>query len=226
MRLILIRHGQTPSNVADVLDTAEPGAGLTELGRRQAAAVPRSLAGEEIDVVYASTLVRTQQTAEPLLTERDAEFRIHPGLREISAGHLEMRGDEEAIRAYLSAIFGWAKDPHLRVPGGESGHEVWQRYDEAITEAEADGARTAVMFTHGAIMRSWSAARVANISAEHATQNPITNTGAIVLEGSVDEGWWAHTWEDLAIGGDRVTAPSTDGPAGHEVPPEVLRERR
>lgn len=215
MRLILIRHGQTPSNVADVLDTGEPGADLTDLGRRQAATVPRSLTAERIDVVYASTLVRTQQTAAPLLTQRDLQVRIHPGLREISAGDYEMRGDEEAIYAYLGAIFGWVDDPHVRVPGGESGHEVWDRYDEVLAEAERDGVETAVMFSHGAIMRSWSAARVANISGDHAAHNPITNTGAIVLEGSVSRGWVAHAWEGRAIGGDRVSA-SSDGPAGEE----------
>ena len=31
MRLLLIRHGQTPSNVDYLLDTAVPGAGLTAL---------------------------------------------------------------------------------------------------------------------------------------------------------------------------------------------------
>lgn len=37
MRLILIRHGQTPSNVEHFLDTAVPGPGLTELGSQQMA---------------------------------------------------------------------------------------------------------------------------------------------------------------------------------------------
>ena len=31
---LLIRHGQTPSNVAGALDTGRPGPGLTALGRR------------------------------------------------------------------------------------------------------------------------------------------------------------------------------------------------
>lgn len=226
MRLILVRHGQTSSNVADLLDTGDPGADLTELGREQAAAVPRSLAGEQVDAVYASNLVRTQQTAGPLLEERGLSLRVRPGIREIRAGDLEMRGDEESIRRYVGTIFSWAEDPRIRIPGGENGHEVWQRYDEVIAQAEADGAGTAVMFSHGAIMRSWSAARVANISAEHAAQNPISNTGAIVLEGSTTGGWWAQTWEDMALGGDRVTAPATDGPAGHEAPPEARHRGR
>ena len=34
MRLLLLRHGQTHSNVSGALDTGAPGADLTELGRR------------------------------------------------------------------------------------------------------------------------------------------------------------------------------------------------
>lgn len=45
MRLLLIRHGQTPSNLKHLLDTAAPGPGLTPLGQDQAAALPQALAG-------------------------------------------------------------------------------------------------------------------------------------------------------------------------------------
>lgn len=44
MRLLLVRHGETPSNVDRLLDTAVPGPGLTRLGERQAAALPEALA--------------------------------------------------------------------------------------------------------------------------------------------------------------------------------------
>ena len=63
LRIFLIRHGQTPGNVLGQLDTAHPGPGLTQLGERQAAALARSLANEEIGLLYASTLLRTQLTA-------------------------------------------------------------------------------------------------------------------------------------------------------------------
>ncbi|WP_413453033.1 histidine phosphatase family protein [Georgenia phoenicis] len=222
MRLILVRHGQTSSNVADLLDTAEPGADLTELGREQAAAVPRSLADEDIDVVYASTLVRTQQTAAPLLAERGLELRVRDGIREIAAGDFEMRGDEEAHRAYVGTIFGWAQDPSRRLPGGENGHEVWQRFDDVVAEAHADGARTAVLFSHGAVIRSWTAVRAENVTGEHAAYHPITNTGAVVLEGSPREGWWAELWEGQPLGGDRVAAPAADGPAADPAPAEAV----
>ena len=58
MRLLLIRHGQTSSNVGQHLDTAEPGADLTPLGRKQAAAIPQALEHERIDLIVVSNLVR------------------------------------------------------------------------------------------------------------------------------------------------------------------------
>jgi probable phosphoglycerate mutase len=66
VRLLLIRHGQTPHNVTGALDTAFPGAGLTALGEAQARALPTALSGETISAIYASPLVRTQLTATPL----------------------------------------------------------------------------------------------------------------------------------------------------------------
>ena len=51
MRLILVRHGQTSSNVAGLLDTDEPGAGLTGVGLEQAAALADALRDESIEVL-------------------------------------------------------------------------------------------------------------------------------------------------------------------------------
>ena len=70
MRLMLIRHGQTPSNVLGLLDTNPPGPGLTDLGIRQAAALPATLAGCRIDAIYASNQPRAQLTAQPLAAAR------------------------------------------------------------------------------------------------------------------------------------------------------------
>jgi broad specificity phosphatase PhoE len=86
MRLLLVRHGQTHSNIGHALDTAYPGAELTDLGRRQAERLAASLAGERLDVVAASTLLRAQQTAGPLAEARDLTvLTLEPDLAQISA---------------------------------------------------------------------------------------------------------------------------------------------
>jgi len=56
VRLILIRHGQTQSNVDHLLDTGHPGAPLTEEGLEQAATLVDRLASEPIEAVYSSDL--------------------------------------------------------------------------------------------------------------------------------------------------------------------------
>ena len=97
MRLLLIRHGQTPSNVLGLLDTAVPGPGLTDLGDRagrRAAGHPRRTSGSTL--IYASTQPRAQLTAAPLAAARDLQMLVRDGLREVGAGDLEMRGDEDA----------------------------------------------------------------------------------------------------------------------------------
>ena len=66
MRLILLRHGQSPSNVLHVLDTVVPGPPLTMVGEEQAQRVTDRLADESVDAVYASTHMRAQMIPLPM----------------------------------------------------------------------------------------------------------------------------------------------------------------
>ncbi|MFC5213110.1 histidine phosphatase family protein [Streptomyces coerulescens] len=214
MRLLLVRHGQTPTNVDYLLDTAAPGPGLTELGERQAAALPAALTGEDIGAVYASTLIRTQLTAAPLAADLGLEVLVRDGIREVSAGDLEMLpGDTEAGRVYMRTVFAWAAgDTELRMPGGESGAEALARYDAVVAEAAGSGAGTVALFSHGAAIRMWTAARVGNVDVAFAGAHPLENTGVVVLEGSPEDGWKALSWAGA------VVAPAGEsGPAGQVV---------
>lgn len=200
MRLILVRHGQTNPNIGGLLDTAEPGAGLTELGRTQAAALPEALAGEVIDVLYASTLVRTQQTAAPLADSRGLTVRVRGGLREVRAGTLEMRGDAPAVQHFRDAALAWSEgDTDVRLPGAESGAEVFARYDAVIDEIADLGVGTAAVVSHGTVIRTWAAARARNVTPGFAASSPLSNTGVVVLEGSPEDGWSAVTWDGRAM---------------------------
>lgn len=200
MRLLLIRHGQTPSNVGHLLDTAVPGPGLTELGEQQAAALPERLADEKIDALYASTLVRTQLTAAPLARERGLDVLVRDGLREIVAGDLEMRGDPASNDQYQRVAFSWsAGQEELRMPGGENGTEALARYDAVIEEIAASGVAAAAAVSHGAMIRMWTAARAGNVDADYAAAHPLPNTAVVALEGSPESGWTVTTWSDLPL---------------------------
>jgi broad specificity phosphatase PhoE len=219
MRLILIRHGQTPSNVGRHLDTAEPGPGLTALGLQQAEALPRALHGERVEAVYASTLLRTQLTAAPLARELGLDVPVRAGLREISAGDLEMANDELSIRRYLSTVLGWANgDVGTRLPGGEDGGSVLARFDAVVEEVAGSGAQTVALVSHGAMIRTWAGARCRNIGAGFVAENPVSNTGAVVLEGRPGR-WTVERWQEQALGGALLADPYTDGAAGEPLEP-------
>jgi broad specificity phosphatase PhoE len=214
MRLLLVRHGQTPSNVDFLLDTAVPGPGLTALGERQAAALPEALADEDIEALYASTLIRTQLTAAPLAAARGLGIVVRDGIREVSAGDLEMLdGHSEAGHTYMATVFAWsAGDTELRMPGGESGAEALARYDAVVAEAAALGVGTVALVSHGAAIRMWTAARAGNVDIDFAAARPLDNTGVVVLEGSPADGWKALSWEGAVVeSAGRVTE---SGPAG------------
>ena len=217
MRLLLIRHGQTPSNVKRLLDTAEPGPALTPLGQEQAAALPGALADESIDALYASTLLRTQLTAAPLASRTGLEVRVREGIRELIAGDLEMRGDDEAVETYMTTAFAWsAGNTGLRMPGGESGAEALRRFDAVVEEAAATGAGTVAMVSHGAAIRMWTAARAENIDVHFASARPLLNTGVVILSGAPDAGWRVLHWEGRAVGGED-SGVEAGGPAGEAV---------
>lgn len=216
MRLTLVRHGQTPSNVLGLLDTAPPGPGLTDLGQLQAAAIPGALAGQPIDAIFASNQVRAQQTAAPLAAERGLPVQIADGLREIDAGELEMAGDPDSVHRYISTLLAWLEsDLQRRMPGGPSGAEILDRFDAAVAEMAgvAGDEGSVVAVSHGAAIRIWATSRAANLARSLGEGNHLNNTGAVVLEGSPGGRWNALSWSEDAIGGAELAAAAESGPA-------------
>lgn len=217
MRLILIRHGETPANVQGSLDTTLPGPGLTDRGIEQAQAIPAALHGEQIDALWTSRAQRTQETVAPLADHLGLQPQALVGAHEIQAGELEKRTDPDSVHAYLTLMGDWA-DGELdrRVPGGESGHEVLARYDESVREIEASGVDTAVLVSHGAIIRFWTYQRADNIKDSDLHAQPLPNTGIVVLEGDSDSGWTVLSWLGTALAGTGPGDPDPyDGPTGH-----------
>lgn len=83
----LVRHGQSEANAAGVIDTSVPGAVLTALGQQQAQNIATALAAKgSVAGIFASQLVRTQQTAAPLASMLGMNVQALPGLNEIDAG--------------------------------------------------------------------------------------------------------------------------------------------
>lgn len=219
MRLYLVRHGQTPSNVAGLLDTGMPGPGLTALGHRQAAAIPAALRGRMVDAVAVSPLVRTSLTATPLARERGLRPVVVVGLEEIEAADLEMHGDLPSVRAYVETAFTWARgELARRMPGAaHDGASFFERFDRGIMQASALGSEGVAVFSHGAAIRVWTSARVRGLDADLLEHTPLHNTAIIELDGDPDDGWDLVTWSPDPAGGPQLLSVRENDPTGEPV---------
>lgn len=195
MRLYLVRHGETHANVARLLDTAHPGADLTEIGREQAEHLSRRLHTEDLAAIYASDLLRAHQTAQPLAALLGLDVVTVEGLREIQAGDYEMTSE---WGAFIEALARWRVDPSLPIPGGESGLEFMARYDAAITRIASDGHESALAVSHGGAMRVWCAGSL-GLPPDFFDGRHVTNTHVVTMEGDPDDGWRLLAWGDEPI---------------------------
>ncbi len=189
MRLYIARHGETTANVSRALDTAAPGADLTERGHEQARGLADRLDGHHLDGILVSNLVRTQQTAEPTAGLRGLLPRIDPRIAEVQAGDWEMSTDMDTLMAYFKVAMGWmAGNYDMRIPGGESGHDVIDRFNAALDESDEE---SLLVVSHGTIIQVW-----ANIALGHEggrTLAHFQNCGTGILE-RVKGRWTLIDW--------------------------------
>lgn len=222
-RLILLRHGQTYSNVAHKLDTRPPGAELTDRGRAQAWNVGAELveycrAGNStagrLAAVVCSTALRAEQTAwlaarafeeTAGLPEHAVRIDVRTGIHEIFAGDYEMHNDEEAHRDYTATLRGWFEgDEDARLPGGETLADLLGRYrpvlEELVAEhlSDSEGENDVVVVSHGAAIRTM-ATHAAGVDPDFAFAGYLGNCRFIVLEpGGREFGKWELLrWADL-----------------------------
>jgi broad specificity phosphatase PhoE len=216
VRLLLVRHAQTPANVRGELATARPGPGLTELGQQQAEAVVGALAAERIAAIYVSPLTRTGLTAAPLAQALSLDPVVLEGLEEIEAGDLEDRNDMPSVMTYVKTAFGWAEgELDGRIPGAGDGHEFFARFDGAIARVFGEHPdETVAVFSHGAAIRVWSVARGANLTGDSQLIRHLDNTGVVVLSGSPADGWIVETWEGEPVGGEQLADATALDPTG------------
>jgi broad specificity phosphatase PhoE len=200
VKLMLVRHGETASNLKMALDSLPPGPPLTDLGQEQANLLAEALADEPVVAVYASTAVRAQQTAAPVAARHGLPVHVVEGVQEIFCGNLEGRSDREAYGIFVQTAAAWAEGQlDLVLPGGESGGQVIDRCLTAIAEVTSGVTEgTVVLVSHGGSIRLAGQALAPNVTASLAAGGLLPNTGRVVLETDGD-GWRCTAWSGVDI---------------------------
>ena len=122
---------------------------LTPRGREQAAAARDALADVEFDLVVASDLPRTRETAEIVVPGKDIE--LWPELAEWRGGRLDAIPPDELEAAFVGAL--QVRDEAQRFLGGESLGEALDRVHPALERLLARDWHTALAVLHGGVNR-------------------------------------------------------------------------
>lgn len=154
-RLILVRHGESQVTVDRVLGGAQTCSGLSELGRRQAAALrDRWASGSEpsVDALWASTLPRAIETAEVLNPALgDLPLKTDVELEEMRPGDAD-----GTLFADFEAEFGaWSTSDRYRplAPNGDSIESFHYRVGMAIDRvAQAHRGQSVLISCHGGVI--------------------------------------------------------------------------
>ena len=139
MDLFLIRHGQ-PDWAPDQIARNNPG--LTELGHEQASRVGHRLSGlQGVDEVWASPMLRSLETSQPVATGLRLEKEVYDWLMEIQ-NPPEWEGEPVEVieRAFEHANFRSMDEMWDGLPTGESFRDFHQRVVTGLVDTlEAHG---------------------------------------------------------------------------------------
>jgi len=160
--LILVRHGQQQypeAGMRKFADWVDPP--LSELGRRQAEAVGRALAGRPVAAVYSSHLERARRTGEAIAARHGVEVQVDKALREIEmfrdlhtgANPVETFGRDAMLAAQQRFVATRRWDAY---PATESGAELVARVIPAVDAAvAAHPGGVVVIACHGGVINAY-----------------------------------------------------------------------
>ena len=169
--VIIVRHGQSTSNVRRVIQGHHDEAVLTELGEQQAQKVGKTLDGLSIDAVYASPLKRAKRTCE-LIVEILSKSGSAPSnvqttdmLKEINLPLWESKSFDEVEAAYPEMYRSWRQAPNefkMPLPNDDGttrdfypAREIWERAATFWQEIlEKHKGQTILLVAHSAINRA------------------------------------------------------------------------
>jgi broad specificity phosphatase PhoE len=194
--LTLVRHAQSTANASGLIDTSTPGPELTPKGWCQATLAATQLAPNRYDGIYASSMIRTQETATPTAQALGEPVIVLPGLREIEAGQYEGTPEANIPQTYFAAPRRWLQgDRSARIPGSVDGNEFDARFDEAVQYIYDSASQNPVAFSHSAAIMLWVLMNVRNPDPSLLTGKPLPNVGHVVLTGNPSEGWTLTEWD-------------------------------
>ena len=161
--MTLIRYAETEGNSSGVIDTTPPGPSLTPVGVQQATALANRLKAEKYGGIYASQLVRTQQTAAPMSKTMNEPVNVLPGLDEVGGGWYDGGRTDRADATFMVAPKALGRrNRKFAIPGGVDGNEFNSKFTGAVQRIYESGDNKPVAFSSGTSIMVWTLMNVSN----------------------------------------------------------------
>jgi broad specificity phosphatase PhoE len=150
MELIIVRHGETESNLAGLLQGQQDGV-LSEKGRLQAKAVAEMLRNEHFSHLFSSDLMRAKETCRNIASGHPhLKIVESPSLRERALGEWEGRAGQEYFKALLES---GESRIHFTPHGGESIQALQRRTDLFLERLCTLPSESSILIcTHGGVI--------------------------------------------------------------------------
>ncbi len=200
--LILIRHGETDWN-RELRFQGQVDVPLNATGHEQARRLARRLTEEAVaaDHLVSSDLVRTRQTAAPvlgaLLPQLHIDTLTDPGLREQDFGLVDGMRVQDIKDQHPEAWAQWLRfQADGGMPGGETTRQFHTRVMAALHRlAQQHAGQTLVVVTHGGVLDMvWRTARGLGLEGPRQSDIPNAALNRVRLSGdAIDILHWADT---------------------------------
>jgi broad specificity phosphatase PhoE len=151
-RIVLLRHGDTVGNSHERYHGSADVA-LSDEGRSQMRSASRQLAREVFELVVASPLRRSWESA--WIVAGGAPVRIEDGFREIHFGRWEGLTAQEIEARDPVAYQQWqARASGFEFPGGERREDFRKRVTEGLARIGSSGAANVLVVAHKGVVRA------------------------------------------------------------------------
>lgn len=153
MQIILVRHGETEWNRAEIF-RGRIDVELNETGLKQAELLAGYLHDVEIEAIYSSPLKRALWTAQAVAKFHHLDVQTSQGLIDLNLGEWEGLSRQVVAEKYKENYNLWMTHPEkVKIPGGERLSDVRKRATALTDEVITKHKRTIVLVSHRVICK-------------------------------------------------------------------------
>ena len=179
MKLIFLRHAQSEYNIKNLINQdSKIKVNITEKGKKQAIDAGEKLKNDEIQVIFASEFLRTQQTAENVRERRKIEIKVDKRINEGKVGY-----EGKDVKNYREdrGKSGMKINKYKKSEEFESFHDIKLRVENFIKWLKGENYDCVLVVTHE-ICCQCARSIFENISEEEAFSVPFDNCGILRYE--------------------------------------------